>query len=381
MSRSFFFVIVILFVLWLVMGRPAPPSAPVMDSAGKAICAGPPLANIEARNDAMEKGYEIIRDYDCISKQSFDAINAQQVAWEQQRAQRVARERGEMAVTGATGFAQARHGFRTAIALHDANPLRLPDPPEHLFVRNDYQNPDNHTLPGFISPDPNDGRRHPAIIWLTGGDSNSLDDFWSPGPDANDQSARAFREAGLIMVFPTLRGGNGSRNAKEYLLGEVDDVLAAADQLTRIRYVDADRIYLGGHSTGGTLALLTAEMKSRFRAVFAFGPVATADRYPPSLIPIDYAQHDALELRLRSPLHWLTDISQPTYVIEGVDGAGNADELERICAEGGNPQLQCIRVHGADHYSAVGRVTRAIAKAISTGTADNRLLRPEDFAR
>lgn len=39
-------------------------------------------------------------------------------------------------------------------------------------------------------------------------------------------------------------------------------------------YVDPNRIYLGGHSTGGTLALMTAEASDRFRAVFAFGPVS-----------------------------------------------------------------------------------------------------------
>jgi hypothetical protein len=53
--------------------------------------------------------------------------------------------------------------------------------------------------------DPRDGRRHAALVWITGGDSNSLDNFWTRGAPDNDQSASACREAGLILMFPTQR--------------------------------------------------------------------------------------------------------------------------------------------------------------------------------
>lgn len=55
------------------------------------------------------------------------------------------------------------------------------------------------------------------------------------------------------MMFPSLRGGNDNPGVKEGFLAEVDDVLAAADFLGKQNYVDPGRIYLGGHSTGGTL--------------------------------------------------------------------------------------------------------------------------------
>jgi hypothetical protein len=57
------------------------------------------------------------------------------------------------------------------------------------------------------------------MVWLTGGDTNSLDDFWSEGPAANDQSASAFRKAGMAMLFPTLRGGNDNPGQREYFWG------------------------------------------------------------------------------------------------------------------------------------------------------------------
>jgi pimeloyl-ACP methyl ester carboxylesterase len=355
-------------------------SAPAPDPLQQAACAGPPLRTLEARNQAMEEGYTIHRDYDCIDKASFEAGQAQRLAWEQAQARRVASERVQLADAGSTDFAQARHGFQTRIALHDAQPVALPTPPEDLFVRSDYRNPQNYALKGFVSPDPGDGRRHAAIVWLTGGDSNSLSDFWTPGPDQNDQSVRAFREAGVIMAFPVLRGGNGGAGAREVMYGEVDDVLAAAEQLSRLSYVDPARIYLGGHSTGATLALLTAAMNTRFKAVFAFGPVARIDSYPAALIAVDFTQYDAVEAKLRSPIHWLGSIRQPTFVIEGSAGTSNIDALREICAASRNPQLQCIEVADADHFSVLRPATQAIAaKLVHTGGEDITL-RAEELA-
>jgi Prolyl oligopeptidase family len=356
-------------------------SAPAPDPAQEAACAGPPLRTLEARNQAMEDGYEINRVFDCIDRKSFEAAEVQRIAWEQARAERVAQERVQMADNGSTGFVQARHGFQTAIAVHDEQPIALPTPPEHLFVRSDYKNPQNYSLKGFVSPDPGDGRRHAAILWLTGGDSNSLSDFWTPGPDQNDQSARAFREAGIVMAFPVLRGGNGGASAKEAMYGEVDDVLAAAEQLARLSYVDPERIYLGGHSTGGTLALLTAAMNTRFKAVFAFGPVARIERYPASLLGVDLAQHAAMETKLRSPIHWLGSIKQPTFVIEGTDGTSNIAELRELCAAGSNALLHCIEVGGEDHFSVLRPATRVIADKLVASSGGDMALRAEDIVR
>ena len=52
-------------------------------------------------------------------------------------------------------------------------------------------------------------------------------------------------------------------------------------------YVDPDQIYLGGHSTGGTLALLVAESTDRFRAIFSFGPVANMRNYGTDILFFD----------------------------------------------------------------------------------------------
>lgn len=51
-------------------------------AAYQAACQGPPLRTVELRNKAMEDGYGINRQYDCIDKASFVAVNEQRAQWE-----------------------------------------------------------------------------------------------------------------------------------------------------------------------------------------------------------------------------------------------------------------------------------------------------------
>ena len=67
-------------------------------------------------------------------------------------------------------------------------------------------------------------------------------------------------------MFPSLRGGNDNPGRREGFFGEVDDILAATDYLARQPHVDPKRIYLGGHSTGGTMVMLVAESTDRYCA-------------------------------------------------------------------------------------------------------------------
>jgi acetyl esterase/lipase len=333
-------------------------------------CAGPRLGTPEARNEALEAGYEINRERDCIDKDSFARVQAQEA--ERQRAvasasstKAAAAESSAPAQDSLQTLQQARRGFQTKVSVPTQVALPLPMPPAALFVRSDYPVATGQTLAAFVTPDPGDARKHPAIIWLTGGDTNSLDDFWTPGTDANDQSVHAFRDAGVVMMFPTLRGGNGNPGSKEYFLGEVEDVLAAAEHLARLGWVDPQQVYLGGHSTGGTLALLTAESSGRFTATFAFGAVARVDRYHASIVPVRFDQLPDDERRLRSPVDWLQGLSSPTYVIEGTERPGNLSELEELCAASTAPALHCISVEGHNHFGVLGVVSPVIAARIA----------------
>jgi dipeptidyl aminopeptidase/acylaminoacyl peptidase len=328
-----------------------------------AICHGPALSVAE-REQAMQDGFDIHMSYGCITKESYAAITAQQKSYEQAQAARLKEERAVLAQAGAGSFEQARLGFQTKLTFGTSE-IPLPNPPSELFIRSDYKNNQNYALPGFLSKPESSAIRRPAIIWLTGGETNSVDQFWAPGPRENDQSASAFREAGVLLYFPVLRGGNGQGGAREWFMGEVDDVLAAAAQLAKLSYVDPNQIYLGGHSTGASLALLVAAMPNRFKAIFAFGPVASIDSYGQSLVPIDFTQYPAQELKLRSPLHWLSDIKTRTYIIEGEQDA-NVHDFMTLCAKPVST-VECISLPGHDHFSGLRPVSEIIAQQILVG--------------
>jgi acetyl esterase/lipase len=261
-----------------------------------------------------------------------------------------------------TSLSEARRGFATKLVRREAVAQPPPAPPGHLFRRVQYPSPAG-SMAAYLSVAPADGKKHPAIVWITGGDCNSIDDgVWKEYLPENDQSASAFRTAGIVTMFPALRGGSGNPGVKEAFLGEVDDVLAAADFLAQQPSVDATRLYLGGHSTGGTLALLTAEVSGRFRATFAFGPVRDVRGYGPEHTPFDPT--DAREVELRAPGRWLASARSPVFVIEGVNSPGNFDALRTMRTASNNPNLRFLAVEGADHFSILAPTTKLLATKI-----------------
>jgi dipeptidyl aminopeptidase/acylaminoacyl peptidase len=167
------------------------------------------------------------------------------------------------------------------------------------------------------------------------------------------------------MMFPSLRGGNQNPGVKEGFLGEVNDVLSAADYLAQRPYVDPQRIYLGGHSTGGTLVLLVSEYSDRFRAVFSFGPAENVSGYPSDFVPV--SQWNAAEIKLRSPAHWLAGVRSPTFVMEGMID-GNGSSLKAMQRASKNAQLRFHLVKNCNHFSILSPVNRLLAQKILADT-------------
>jgi dipeptidyl aminopeptidase/acylaminoacyl peptidase len=255
---------------------------------------------------------------------------------------------------------EARQGFQSKLVDRGFPRDPVAEPPAIVFRKVSYPAAVGG-LAAYLSPDPRDGQKHPAIIWITGGDCNSIDEVWQQAPRDNDQTASPYRDAGIVMMFPSLRGGNTNPGQREGYLGEVDDVIAAADYLSKQPYVDPDRIYLGGHSTGGTLVLLTAECTDRFRAVFCFGPVDTPDRYPDEYVP--FQRKGPREMEVRSPGEWMHCVKTPTFVIEG-EKQGNAECLRLMARNTSNPELHFLTVRGATHFSVLQPVNRLLAQKV-----------------
>jgi acetyl esterase/lipase len=182
------------------------------------------------------------------------------------------------------------------------------------------------------------------------------------------------------MMFPSLRGGNDNPGYQEGFFGEVDDVIAAAEFLAKQPHVDPKRIYLGGHSTGGTLVLLVAASTDRFRAVFSFGPVHDIRGYGGMFAPFD--KTNDREWELRAPGRWLHSIRCPTFVFEGASEI-NVIDLHVMKKASTNPKAQFFPVAGVDHFSILAPVNRLIARKIlkDDGAATNLAFTEDEVNR
>lgn len=270
---------------------------------------------------------------------------------------------------GAMTLADARAGHATEL-MRKENDGTAPDmPPAGVFDLVKFNSPVG-ALSAYLTPPPKNGGKHPVVVWITGGDHATIGDVWSQQPRDNDQTASQLRKAGLVMMFPSQRGGNDNPGFHEGMFGEVADISAAVDYLLTLDYVDPARIYLGGHSTGGTMALLVAESDTRFRATFAFGPASDPSRYGSGFTP--YNTKNRREAELRAPILWLDSLRSPTFVIEG-ESDGTAGEVRALASANKNSNARFFIVKGQDHFSVLAPALDLIAKKIvaDTGATSN----------
>jgi acetyl esterase/lipase len=245
-----------------------------------------------------------------------------------------------------------------------------PEPPAGVLEKVYYDAPLGKNV-AYVTP-VKPGARRPAILWIQGGFQWGIDaSAWKDAPRGNDQSAAAFRKMGIVEMYPALRGANQNPGHPECFLGEIDDVLAAAELLAKRPDVDPQRLYLGVHSTGGLMVLLAAESTPRFRTVFAFGPVADPRQYGNSgCLPPNTSDAEA---RPRAPIEFLHEIVTPTFIIEGAQG--NADILPLLQKRVDKAPITFLAIPDATHFSVLGPGCGVIAKAILADTGDKPAIR------
>lgn len=244
------------------------------------------------------------------------------------------------------------------------------EPPADVFQKVHYPSPAGD-LVAYLTPDPGDGERKPAVVWAHGGFGGIGASFWMPASRKNDQSARAFREAGIVLMCPSWRGENDNPGQFELFYGEVDDLLAAVAYVKSLPYVDPERVYVAGHSTGGTLALLASAAQVDCRAVFSFGGAPDMhsvmeddDGYGNTPYSLDSERdHD-----LRNPSRYIKHFRVPTFYFEGTDSWYTIDaETMGEMAETHEVVFEDFELPG-DHFDILAPTTALVADKI---LADN----------
>ena len=157
-----------------------------------------------------------------------------------------------------------------------------------------------------------DRAEHEAVLFLHPGFDLSPDDW---------EFTKPLREAGYLVMVPTMRGENGQHGTFTMYYDEVSDVVNAAEYLRSRPEVDPEHLYVAGYSVGGTLTMLAAEIYGRFRAAASIsgtpdlGPYLKYARGAKENAPFDVT--DPKEIRIRSALAYAAGVKCPIRIYYG----------------------------------------------------------------
>jgi dienelactone hydrolase len=215
-------------------------------------------------------------------------------------------------------YAEARKKFQTKLVIEmpapqGVDPFNVPADANEI----EYVSGELH-LKAWVNRDPGDNQKRPAVLFLHDGFAFGLDDWLM---------AQSFRDAGYVTLIPMLRGENGLPGSYSLFYNEVNDALAAADALEKLPYVDSKRLYVAGHSNGGTLAMLVAMTSGRFRAAASFSGSpdqmnwtvtrSNMSGYGGTQEGVPYDTQNKKESHMRSPLAFPESFKCPTRLYFG----------------------------------------------------------------
>jgi dipeptidyl aminopeptidase/acylaminoacyl peptidase len=250
-------------------------------------------------------------------------------------------------------LSKARGAFVTKLRVKGPAPQRFLDqkPPAGVNLV-EYRSGDLR-LKGWLSADPGDGKKRPAVVYLHGG--------WAFGEGDWDDAA-PFVGAGYVLLMPMMRAENGNPGVYESFYGEVDDAVAAGKYVADLPYVDASKVFLAGHSVGAVLTCLTAMMPSPYKAAAALDGYVEMESWaagsPPEHIPYD--GDDSNEVRLRNPVAFAGSLRCPLKLYVTRNGLEVNQMLEARARQSGK-ECDIVVVTG-DHLSMVApSVKQAIA--------------------
>jgi dipeptidyl aminopeptidase/acylaminoacyl peptidase len=249
----------------------------------------------------------------------------------------------------ANDYGEIRKKFRTKLTQRGPSPQkeRLIDPPAGVSAI-EFPSGDLRLKAWINIPPVNDAGKQPAIVFLHGGFGFGKEDW---------EMTKPYRDAGYVVLAPMLRGENGQAGIYTLFYDEVDDVLAAREYLSKQAFVDANRLFVAGHSVGGTLALLAAEASKRFHAAVAFSGSPDQVLYcrygiRKEQIPFDVTE--APELEVRSPLAFAKSFKCPVRLYYGTQEKHFEKTSQRTAAVAKEKGLdvEAVAVEGS-HMSAV----------------------------
>ncbi|MGC9291281.1 MAG: prolyl oligopeptidase family serine peptidase [Acidobacteriaceae bacterium] len=134
-------------------------------------------------------------------------------------------------------------------------------------------NNDGHRVQGWLlypkQYDPS--KKYPMVVYVHGGPASAVTPRW---PYAG-YNGTAFSSLGYFVLFPNPRGSFGegeaftAANRKDFGYGDLRDILAGVDAVTKALPVDPRRIGITGWSYGGFMSMFAVTQTPRFHAAVA----------------------------------------------------------------------------------------------------------------
>jgi dipeptidyl aminopeptidase/acylaminoacyl peptidase len=124
-------------------------------------------------------------------------------------------------------------------------------------------------------------KKYPLIVYVHGGPSSATLPHWSRG----GYGPVPFAARGYFVLMPNPRGSYGQgeaftlANRKDFGYGDLRDILAGVDAVTRSHNIDPERVGLTGWSYGGFMTMFGVTQTNRFRAAVAGAGIANWQSY------------------------------------------------------------------------------------------------------
>jgi dipeptidyl aminopeptidase/acylaminoacyl peptidase len=167
------------------------------------------------------------------------------------------------------------------------------------------------------------GRKYPMVLWIHGGP-------WSMYDVGFNWSFQNFAANGYAVLYTNPRGSTGY--GQDFVNGiqhaypgkDYDDLMAGVDAAIAKGYIDERNLFVCGGSGGGVLTAWIVGHTNRFAGAVSMRPVinwhsfvGTTDGSSWYRQFKKYPWEDPMEYAVRSPLHYVANVTTPTMVMTG----------------------------------------------------------------
>jgi dipeptidyl aminopeptidase/acylaminoacyl peptidase len=167
------------------------------------------------------------------------------------------------------------------------------------------------------------GKKYPLVLWIHGGP-------WSMYDVGFSWSYQNFASLGYAVLYTNPRGSTGY--GQDFVNGiqysypgkDYDDLMAGVDAAIAKGFIDERNLFVCGGSGGGVLTAWIVGHTNRFAAAVSMRPVINWHSFVGTTDgPMWYRQfqkqpwEDPMEYAVRSPLHYVANVTTPTMVMTG----------------------------------------------------------------